>query len=91
MSVLEAMASATPVMLSPGCHFQEVERFEAGIVVELELENWVKNLSSLLKNKARLELMGQNALNMVKLNYTWKSVVAQLENAYMAGIANHAI
>lgn len=33
MAVLEVLASGTPVLLSPGCHFPEVERAGVGLVV----------------------------------------------------------
>ena len=35
MAVLEALANSTAVLLSPGCHFPEVERAGAGRVVSL--------------------------------------------------------
>jgi len=32
MAILESLASQTPVVISPGCHFDEVEKNQAEIV-----------------------------------------------------------
>jgi glycosyltransferase involved in cell wall biosynthesis len=85
-AVLEAMASVTPVMISPGCHFGEVEAENAGLVVERDLEKWMSALYSLLGNPAKLVNMGRNAFDLVEKKYAWLNVVSQLEETYREGI-----
>ena len=88
MAVLEAMASATAVMISPACHFEEVEIWEAGIVVERKISKWADKLSVMLSNAPQLRRMGRNALNLVKQRYSVEKVVSKLEQTYKEAIVD---
>lgn len=87
MAVLEAMASGTPVILSPGCHFPEVELEGAGVVVERDAKKWASVLDSLLRDPARLDSMGRIAYEIVWQRYSWPRVVSELEHVYREVIA----
>jgi glycosyltransferase involved in cell wall biosynthesis len=89
MAVLEAMASATPVMISPGCHLPEVERNGAGVVLERNPRKWAEGLVRLLKDPKKLRYMGQMTIRIVRESYTWEKVVIKLEEVYIEGIARH--
>jgi glycosyltransferase involved in cell wall biosynthesis len=82
MAVLEALASATPVMLSPGCNFPEVAAQGAGWIVPRDAESWSRAMTGVLREPSRLRAAGSAGLRLVKAEYTWGRVLAQTEGAY---------
>lgn len=89
MAVLEALAHEVPVMLSPGCHFGEVEAIGAGIVVEAESTAMAARLDQLLsESDARMRLMemGKRGMRFVADQYSWDSVADRMLAAYEEGI-----
>ena len=91
MAILEAMASGTPVMISPGCHFPEVQAHSAGWIIDRDVDRWADALASALREPDKLLDMGRSALRLVSSRYTWAAVTTQLEDAYEEGIARHRI
>jgi glycosyltransferase involved in cell wall biosynthesis len=86
MSILEAMASATPVMVTPECNFPSLELKSAGWIVERNQQKWVEKISYLLENRSILSLTGINALDLVKSCYSWDMAVDRLEEVYVEGL-----
>jgi glycosyltransferase involved in cell wall biosynthesis len=89
MAVLEAMASHTAMLLSPGCYFPESEAAGASVIVEPTVEELAKALSSLLADPARMQLMADRGLSLVRSEYTWDSVVDKLLTVYKAALPSH--
>jgi glycosyltransferase involved in cell wall biosynthesis len=87
MAVLEAMASKTAVLISPGCYFPAVESVHAGKIVPPSVDDLAKALSSLLEDKACLKEMGENGFRLVKTEYNWDRIVESLISAYEEGIS----
>jgi glycosyltransferase involved in cell wall biosynthesis len=71
MAILEALASQTPVVISPGCHFDEVAQYSAGIVTSNDPLLLGQAISGLLSQPAELLTMGKNGFCLVKQKYTW--------------------
>ena len=90
MAILEALASGTAVMISPGCHFPEVESAGVGRVVAVEPEAMTSSMLDLLKNRKQLEKMGQKGRDFVRRHYSWDSIAGKLIDAYREGIERHA-
>ncbi len=88
-AVLEAMASATPVLLSSGCHFSEVESRQAGWVVEGGIDEWARKLTVLLKESELLKKTGKNARELVRTKYSLDNTVDKLEAVYIEGVNRH--
>ena len=88
MAVLEALACGLPVVLTPGCHFPEAEQAGAGVVVERAVEPLAAALRALLSDAVRRAEMSRAARSLVERCYTWPQVVAQLDDAYRAAIAD---
>lgn len=82
MAVLEAMASRTAVLLSPGCHFDEVMAAGAGMVVSKDSEAIATALAELLSDSVRLRRMGDAALDLVQRLYSWDPLVDRLVSVY---------
>lgn len=82
MAVLEAMASRTAVLLSPGCHFDEVVAAGAGMVVRRDSDSISVALAELLADPGRLRKMGNAALDLVQRKYNWDPLVDRLIAVY---------
>jgi len=89
VAVLEALASATPVLLSPGCHFPEVEIAGAGRVVPATATALAEALAEMLSQPERLKVMGQKGVELVRENYSWDHITDLLLEVYREGLARH--
>jgi glycosyltransferase involved in cell wall biosynthesis len=83
MVVLEAMAAALPVIVSPGCHLPEVPAHNAGLEVEPSVEPLAAALRDLFTDAAKRMAMGLAARRLVQTRFTWDHVAAQLEAVYI--------
>lgn len=86
IAVLEALASGTPVLLSPGCHFPEVEAEGIGRVVPSEPSRIGAALVELLADPERLREMGRKGRDFVSVRYTWDRIAGELADAYADGM-----
>lgn len=83
VAALEAMAARTPVLLTRACNLPEVENVGAGILTDSTPEVIARDLERLLSRDEReLKLMGDRARELVRRNYSWDSVCAQLEEVF---------
>lgn len=82
MAILEAMASRTAVLISPGCHFQKVQTSGAGVVCSLEPESIASSLQDLLNDRQHLGVMGREGLKLVRREYNWEDIVDKLVGIY---------
>lgn len=86
ISVLEAMRSGLPVVVSEQCHFPEVAEYGAGFAVELSAEAVGDAMAALLWDDDRRRRMGQNGRAMVRERYTWAAIAESMAGFYkMAG------
>jgi glycosyltransferase involved in cell wall biosynthesis len=90
IAILEALASATPVVISPGCHFPEVEEAGAGRVVPRTVEALSNALGDLLRHPEQLTRMGARGRELVQHDYTWARVTERLLDVYAEGIRRSA-
>jgi len=87
IAVLEAMASKTAVLISPGCHFPSVESAYAGKIIPPSVDNLALALSTLLTDKKCLKVMGENGYHLVKTEYNWDRIINMLISVYNEGIS----
>lgn len=90
MAVLEALASRTAVLLTPGCHFPEVERSGAGRIVANDVPALATALDELLAAPATLAAMGTRGQRLVAERFTWQRITDAVAEAYAEGIARHS-
>jgi len=91
MAILEALASGTAVMISPGCHFSEVENVSAGKIVPANPMEMAKVMVKMLSDRIALKNMGLNGRELVKTNYSWESITNKMIEAYEEGIKKHKL
>lgn len=82
MAILEALACATPVVISENCHFPEVGESGAGLVMPLDAEAVADALLRVLKNPLQGQEMGKAGRALVEERYTWDKVAEQCESMY---------
>jgi len=90
MAVLEAMASETAVLLSPGCHFPEVETAGAGRIADATPDAIAAALAELLGQPDRLREMGGRGRRFVSERYSWDHITDQLLDVYSEGIERNS-
>jgi glycosyltransferase involved in cell wall biosynthesis len=86
MAVLEALASHTAVLLSPGCNFSDVVAAGAGRICDRTVEAIRGALEVMLADRNELRSMGDNGRTLVESRFTWSSVVDQLLDVYEKGV-----
>jgi glycosyltransferase involved in cell wall biosynthesis len=84
MSVLEAMASGLPCVITQGCNFDEAALAGVAHVVPTEAGAIAQGLADCLRDLPAARAMGARARQFVLDNYTWDRVAAQLIEVYGA-------
>ena len=89
MAILEALASETAVLISPGCHFPEIETNGVGRIAENEPTVLARTLADMLASTEKLRDMGRQARPFVMANYSIERVTDQLLDVYAEGVDRH--
>jgi glycosyltransferase involved in cell wall biosynthesis len=82
LSILEAMASRRPVVISDRCKFPEVGRSGAGIVVPLSVPDLAAALDKYVLDAARRDTDGATARRLIEKRYTWDIVAEEACSMY---------
>ncbi|RUT04626.1 glycosyl transferase [Dulcicalothrix desertica PCC 7102] len=82
MSVLEAMASGLPCVITKGCNFPEAANNQAALVVDIESSAIANALIDCLSNPEQAKIMGERARQLVFEKYTWDKVACQMQEVY---------
>jgi glycosyltransferase involved in cell wall biosynthesis len=83
LAVAEAMAAGCPVVISPHVALAEdVEKYSAGIVVELEANALGDVLRQLLRDSDARRIMGENGRRLVLERYTWDPAAQAMIGVY---------
>ncbi|MCZ6699707.1 MAG: glycosyltransferase [Planctomycetota bacterium] len=88
VSVLEALASQTPVILSPGCNMPEVGEADAGRIVEPTRSAIASALRVMLNDPAdNLRAMGERGRALIADRFDWSVVIPKYREMYAKVIA----
>ena len=83
MSVLENLAAAKPVLITPGCNFPEVAEAAAGLCVPPESGPLEQSLRELLDMSGPdRAAMGRRGQELVRRNYTWEIAARKMITVY---------
>jgi glycosyltransferase involved in cell wall biosynthesis len=86
LAILEAMACATPVVISTECHFPDVRQADAGIITALNPRDIAAALTSVLRDPAAAERMGHNGHELATTRFTWPRVAAEMVEHYKTAL-----
>jgi glycosyltransferase involved in cell wall biosynthesis len=82
LSILEAMASRCPVVISDRCKFPEVGQSGGGIVVPLSVPDLAAAIGCYAIDPARRAADGSAARRLIEKSYTWAIVAAEARSMY---------
>ena len=82
MAICEALIARVPVVISEACHFPEVARSGAGIVVPLSSRHIADGMSKCITDKQWAMMAADAAYNMMTRSYSWKNIAADMLSAY---------
>lgn len=83
MSVLEALACRLPALVTTACYFPELEREDAGIVVEPTIEGVETGLRGLFeRSDAQRRAIGARGRALVENGYSWDVQAGRLAAVY---------
>ncbi len=82
VAVKEAMACALPVIITPACHFPEVQTRQAGLVVSPQAVAVTQALVQLAQDPSLRARMGRQARQLVEEQYTWHQLGKRLIGVY---------
>jgi glycosyltransferase involved in cell wall biosynthesis len=91
IAVLEALANSTAVLLSPGCHFPEVETAGVGRISQSDPVTLSRALADLLGSPEKLKEMGSKGRDFVSRHYSWDAITELLLEAYSEGIERNKL
>jgi glycosyltransferase involved in cell wall biosynthesis len=70
LGILEAAAAKLPLVISTGCHFPEVGKFNAGLIVPPNSKKFANAISSLIIDIPKRQRMSKNALKLINEKYS---------------------
>lgn len=86
IAILEALASCTPVLISPDCHFPEVQEAGAGVIASTDPAALATALAALLERPQVLREMGDRGCALVREGYGWDRITDLTIKAYMRAL-----
>ena len=91
LAVVEAMASAKPVIVSKGCGVAEIIQDNVnGLLVENgKPEEFAMKVESLIYDPALRMRVGKNAWNYVKETLSWKKYAQQMQQVFENATRNN--
>lgn len=83
LAVAEAMAAGCPVVVTPEVALApEIEKWEAGLVVEADAGAVADGVQRLLRDGDLRQAMGRNGRQLVLERFTWERVAAEMLGVY---------
>lgn len=87
ITVLEAWACGTPVIVTRNCGISDVV-LNAGLVVEHNKEELMLAMRSLLEDDKKRVDLGTKGMKLVKERFEWNTIVKEIETTYEEAIAS---
>ena len=83
IAVVEALAAGLPVVITPDVQIApDIKAAKAGLVVQGDLNSWVKALNALLEPTAMRADFGKNGKQLAGEKFSWPSIARQLAQSY---------
>jgi glycosyltransferase involved in cell wall biosynthesis len=92
VAVLEALAAATPALVTPGVALASMlKQNRIGYITDLDVEQISKSIEYCLEHQTELTTIGEQARNFILQNYTWDSIAKNLISNYQKILQNQII
>jgi len=83
LALLEYASIGKPLVVTSGCHFDEVEKYKAGIIVDGNPNDIADAINRLADNPDQIGHMSKNAKKLIKENYSAEIIGRKLTNIYV--------
>jgi len=81
-AVLESLSMGTPVVISKECDFPEIEEFEAGIIVELNVLDIHNALIAIFENSEIRNKYSKNSKRLIQEKFLLENQIKKVINMY---------
>jgi glycosyltransferase involved in cell wall biosynthesis len=82
MSVIEALAVGTPVVVTRTCSWDELETERCGFLVEQSAEGIADGIHRVLENRVEARAMGTRGKKLVETRYQWPVIGREMARRY---------
>ncbi|MDD2822967.1 MAG: glycosyltransferase [Candidatus Daviesbacteria bacterium] len=82
LGILEAAAAGLPLIITTGCHFDEVGKQKAGIIVTPDEKKIADAIKKLCVDQELRQKFGQNAKQLINTQYSMKAIGDKFINFY---------
>jgi glycosyltransferase involved in cell wall biosynthesis len=86
MAILEALASATPVIISPECNCPVIDKVKAGAIVERDANLFAQAISRFLSDPAQRSAASEAAYDLARDGLGWPGIIDKLERIYLSAL-----
>lgn len=83
VAVKEALYCGLPVLITPACHFPEVQRNRAGAVVPPNNPAWTDAIVAIAESEVKRKKMGVQGRDLIREKYGWQAIVSHLAEIYL--------
>jgi glycosyltransferase involved in cell wall biosynthesis len=82
LGILEAAGAGLPLLITNGCHFEKVTKWNAGLVVDATPEALARGIGIIIKSNKQRKNFGYNAKKMIETEYAMDKISNKLLNLY---------
>lgn len=86
LGILEAAAAGLPLIITTGCHFKEVEKYKAGIIVEPNDEKIASAIEKLASDPLLRQEFSHNASQLIISKYSMQIIGDKIISIYKKAI-----
>ena len=82
LGILEAAAAGLPLVITTGCHFEDVQTYQAGVIVQPSGNAISAGIMRLVSDPALRKKCGENAQRLIESRYSTEKIGSTLLNIY---------
>lgn len=91
VAITEALMMGVPVLITKNCDFPEVEEYNAGIIVEANVESIYKGLVNMINDEDKLLVFSKNTKKLVVEQFLFEDKLKKYEEMYRYAIENKRV
>lgn len=91
VATLDALAMGAPMLVTRIIDYPEIEEYNAGKLVEVDLEEIHHALIEMLADEDKLQIYSQNAKKLIKEKFLLKDQIKKYEKMYLEVIKNNVM
>ena len=83
ITIIEALSKGVPVLISDKVNiYKKIEDYNCGKVIQNTPKAIESGLYELIRNKNKLKIMQENAINLIKSEYSWNKILPKYTEMY---------